>query len=211
MSCPTRFSTAVHSIPPYCRFPVLLFDVRKAFFGNGIFLSKYVPQRCGIFSRKPSPPLLSSLIDNTVNSLLERWTSEIDDKPDPKPKHLQIGSALGAEHLVSRRLRHRLAFDNHLVLNEKVEFLGVLVSYLEDMSLVDDRYRLLPNNLKAVLLQFPFKGGLVGTFLEARSAILLVNLYGKSNDPVSQFVLWKILKHDGITHLRVPVPPRAPC
>ena len=152
MSCPTRFSTTVHSISPYCRFTVLLFDVRKTFFGNGIFLSKYVPQRCGVFSRKPSPPLLSCLIDNTVNSLLERWTSEIDDKPDPKPKHLQIGSALGAEHLVSRRLRHRLAFDNHLVLNEKVEFLGVLVSYLEDMSLVDDRYRSLSNNLKAVPL-----------------------------------------------------------
>ena len=152
LSCPTRFSTTVHSISPYCRFTVLLFDVRKTFFGNGIFLSKYVSQRCGVFSCKPSPPLLSCLIDNTVNSLLERWTSEIDDKPDPKPKHLQIGSALGAEHLVSRRLRHRLAFDNHLVLNEKVEFLGVLVSYLEDMSLVDDWYRSLSNNLKAVPL-----------------------------------------------------------
>ena len=64
---------------------------------RAVLFADDVAQRGGAFPRKALAVFLPCLVDNPVDSLPDGRSSEVDDKPNAKSEHLQVGSALCAE------------------------------------------------------------------------------------------------------------------
>ena len=99
------------------------------------------------------------------NAVPERREAKIQNKPDRKIQHSQIGAALGGKNRMPRA--DSLQFDHYLAINKQVNSFWMVVILTEYIALIHDWTCHLASDSMTSMRQFPRQRRLVGLFFQA--------------------------------------------